>query len=393
MIDPVLDDPTLMHTLVMVPCYSESQSSLRATLDSLARAYYPSTHKTLFVIADGIVQGAGNDKTTPDMLIDMMEVDERFREDDPKWDGEPAALSYVAIADGAKRKNYARVYAGWYRYSIKPGKGKGRDTDNDVPMILVVKVGNEEERASAAKPGNRGKRDSQVLLMQFLTKVMFDDRMSELEFDIFYKLWTITGMHPERYETVLMVDADTRIYPDSITHMVASFRRDTRIMGMCGETRIVNKWGSWVTMIQVFEYYISHHLSKAFESVFGVVTCLPGCFSMYRIKAPKGSNGFFVPILANPDVVEEYSENVVDTLHKKNLLLLGEDRYLTTLMLRAFPKRRTIFVPQAICKTVVPDTFAVLLSQRRRWINSTIHNLLELVLVKDLCGTFCFSMQ
>lgn len=35
----------------------------------------------------------------------------------------------------------------------------------------------------------------------------------------------------------------------------------------------------------------------------------------------------------------------------------------------------------------------VLLSQRRRWINSTIHNLMELLFVHDLCGTFCFSMQ
>lgn len=62
-------------------------------------------------------------------------------------------------------------------------------------------------------------------------------------------------------------------------------------------------------------------------------------------------------------------------------------------MLRTFPKRKQVFVPQAVCKTTVPETFAVLLSQRRRWINSTIHNLMELVLVRDLCGTFCFSMQ
>lgn len=143
----------------------------------------------------------------------------------------------------------------------------------------------------------------------------------------------------------------------------------------------------------MFEYYISHHLTKAFESVFGGVTCLPGCFSMYRIKTPKGQTGYWVPILANPDIVEHYSENVVDTLHKKNLLLLGEDRYLSTLMLKTFPKRKMIFCPQAVCKTIVPDTFRVLLSQRRRWINSTIHNLAELLLVRDLCGTFCFSMQ
>jgi hypothetical protein len=134
-------------------------------------------------------------------------------------------------------------------------------------------------------------------------------------------------------------------------------------------------------------------MTKAFESMFGGVTCLPGCFSMYRIKAPKGASGYWVPILANPDIVEHYSENVVDTLHKKNLLLLGEDRYLTTLMLKTFPMRKNLFLPSAVCKTVVPDTFRVLISQRRRWINSTVHNLAELVLVRDLCGTFCFSMQ
>lgn len=127
--------------------------------------------------------------------------------------------------------------------------------------------------------------------------------------------------------------------------------------------------------------------------MFGGVTCLPGCFSMYRIKAPKGGEGYWVPILANPDIVEHYSENVVDTLHAKNLLLLGEDRFLTTLMLKTFPKRKMMFCPQAVCKTIVPDTFRVLLSQRRRWINSTIHNLFELLFVRDLCGTFCFSMQ
>jgi chitin synthase len=112
---------------------------------------------------------------------------------------------------------------------------------------------------------------------------------------------------------------------------------------------------------------------------------------MYRIKSPK--NGAWVPILANPDIILEYNQNVVTTLHEKNLLLLGEDRFLSTLMLRTFPKRQMMFVPQARCKTVVPDEFKVLLSQRRRWINSTVHNLMELVLVSDLCGIACLSMQ
>ncbi|KAJ2207005.1 Chitin synthase, class 5, partial [Coemansia sp. RSA 520] len=297
--------------------------------------------------------------------------------------------SYVAISQGAKRHNMAKLYAGYY----SPNENSPKHArENKVPMVLVVKCGTPEE-AGDAKPGNRGKRDSQIILMSFLQRVMFDERMTELEYELFNAMWNVTGVTPDNFEIVLMVDADTKVYVDSVTLMVKSMVDDPSIMGQCGETKIANKTDSWVTMIQVFEYYIAHHQAKAFESVFGGVTCLPGCFCMYRIKAPKGQHGYWVPILANPDIVENYSENVVETLHEKNLLLLGEDRYLSTLMLRTFPKRKMMFIPSSVCKTIVPDEFKVLLSQRRRWINSTVHNLLELVLVNDLCGTFCLSMQ
>jgi chitin synthase len=189
------------------------------------------------------------------------------------------------------------------------------------------------------------------------------------------------------------VDADTRVHADSMKQLVNCMHHDNYIMGVCGETRIANKRQSWVTAIQVYEYFISHHLAKAFESVFGGVTCLPGCFSMYRLKARKANDNDWVPLIIHPDIVREYSQSEVTTLHQKNLLLLGEDRFLTTILLRTFPNRKMVFCPQARCRTIVPDEFNVLLSQRRRWINSTIHNLMELVMVQNLCGTFCFSMQ
>jgi chitin synthase len=192
---------------------------------------------------------------------------------------------------------------------------------------------------------------------------------------------------------VVKVDADTKVFPDSLRALVNCMQHDHMIMGVCGETRIANKRQSWVTAIQVFEYFISHHMAKAFESVFGGVSCLPGCFSMFRLKARKSSGDDWVPLIIKPEIVKEYSQSEVTTLHQKNLLLLGEDRFLTTCLIRTFPNRKMMFLPQAKCRTVVPDTFSVLLSQRRRWINSTIHNLMELVLVRNLCGTFCFSMQ
>jgi len=43
--------------------------------------------------------------------------------------------------------------------------------------------------------------------------------------------------------------------------------------------------------------------------------------------------------------------------------------------------------------TSAPDTWNVLLSQRRRWINSTVHNLFELVTLQNLCGFCCISMR
>lgn len=233
--------------------------------------------------------------------------------------------------------------------------------------------------------------------------------MTPLDFDLFRKIHTLMGVTPDFFEVCLMVgvylyscfrvlsypqvDADTKVSVDSLKYLVNCMHHDQMIMGVCGETRIANKRDSWVTAIQVFEYFISHHLAKAFESVFGGVSCLPGCFSMFRLKARKTAGDDWVPLIVKPEIVREYSQSEVTTLHQQNLLLLGEDRFLTTILLRTFPNRKMMFLPQAKCRTVVPDTFKVLLSQRRRWINSTIHNLMELVLVRNLCGTFCFSMQ
>ncbi|KZP21641.1 glycosyltransferase family 2 protein [Athelia psychrophila] len=199
----------------------------------------------------------------------------------------------------------------------------------------------------------------------------------------------VIGIDPAFYEYIFTIDADTSVTPDSLNRLVAASADDQSIIGVCGETKLENEQGSWWTMIQVYEYYISHHLSKSFESLFGSVTCLPGCFTLYRIRtSDKGR-----PIIISNRVIDDYSEGNVDTLHKKNLFSLGEDRYLTTLLMKHFPTFRTKFIPHAKAQTVAPEAFRVLFSQRRRWINSTIHNLCELVALSELCGICCFSMR
>lgn len=362
------------YVVCLVTAYSENEDGISTTLTSLSETEYSDQRKLLFVVADGMVTGSGESMSTPDVCVSLLEADPRF--------GTPTPMSFISIAQGKKQHNMAMVYAGHYT------RAKGHRT----PMVVVVKCGAPEE-AGDSKPGNRGKRDSQMILMNFFQRVTYNDRMTPLDYDLFRKVHTLMGVTPDFFELCLMVDADTMVYPKSMKTLTNCMMGDPLIMGACGETRIANKTQSWVTMIQVYEYFISHHQAKAFESVFGGVTCLPGCFSMYRIKARKQTDDDWVPIIVKPEVTREYSQSVVTTLHQKNLLLLGEDRFLTTTLLRTFPNRKMVFCPEARCKTEVPHTFSMLLSQRRRWINSTIHNLMELVLVRDLCGTFCFSMQ
>ncbi|KAG9316830.1 chitin synthase-domain-containing protein [Chiua virens] len=353
--------------LCQVPCYTEGEDSLRNTIDSLAGLDYDDKRKLIFFICDGNIIGGGNERPTPDIVLDIFGVDPAARNAEP--------LMFKSIGQGSQKLNYGKVYSGLYEFE-----------GHVVPYLVVVKVGKPSERS---KPGNRGKRDSQVLLMQFLNRVHFDAPMTPLELEIYHQMRNVIGIDPTFYEYIFTVDADTVVTPHSLNRLVAATIDDTNIIGICGETKLQNEDKSWWTMIQVYEYYISHHLAKAFESLFGSVSCLPGCFTLFRIRtADKGR-----PIFISNRVIDEYSEPNVDTLHKKNLFSLGEDRFLTTLLMKHFPTFKTKFQPDAVARTMAPVSWRVLFSQRRRWINSTIHNLCELAILPELCGMCCFSMR
>ncbi|KAF8523712.1 glycosyltransferase family 2 protein [Hysterangium stoloniferum] len=352
--------------ICQVPCYTEGEDSMRNTIDSLAKSKYDDKRKLLFIICDGMIVGSGNDRPTPRIVLDILGAD-------PNLDPEP--LSFLSLGEGAKQHNMGKVYSGLYECS-----------GHVVPYLVVVKVGKPSERQ---RPGNRGKRDSQMVLMHFFNKVHFNAPMNPLELEMYHQIKNVIGVNPSFYEYLFTVDADTTVSPLSLNRLISAMIHDKKVIGVCGETSLSNAKQSIITMMQVYEYFISHHLAKAFESLFGSVTCLPGCFSMYRLRTPDTHK----PIFISNQIIQDYSENRVDTLHVKNLLHLGEDRYLTTLLLKHFPLYKTTFVRDAQAQTVAPDDWSVLLSQRRRWINSTVHNLAELVFLERLCGFCCFSMR
>ncbi|KAK0460456.1 glycosyltransferase family 2 protein [Desarmillaria tabescens] len=352
--------------ICQVPCYTEGDASLRKTIDSLAQMKYDDKRKLLVVICDGMIVGSGNDRPTPRIVLDILGAD-------PNLDPEP--LSFQSLGEGAKQHNMGKVYSGLYECS-----------GHVVPYLVLVKIGKPTERS---RPGNRGKRDSQLLLMHFLNKVHFNAPMNPMELEMYHQIKNVIGVNPTFYEYLFMVDADTTVDPYSANRLISAMIHDKKVLGVCGETELANAKQSIITMMQVYEYFLSHHMAKAFESLFGSVTCLPGCFTLYRLRTPDTHK----PLLISNQMLEDYSENRVDTLHMKNLLHLGEDRYLTTLLLKHFPLYKTQFVRDAHAYTVAPDDWKVLLSQRRRWINSTVHNLGELIFLDQLCGFCCFSMR
>ncbi|KAI1461486.1 glycosyltransferase family 2 protein [Annulohypoxylon moriforme] len=352
--------------MCQIPAYTEDEDSLRRAIDSAARMRYDDKRKLLVVICDGMIIGQGNDRPTPRIVLDILGVSETV---------DPEPLSFESLGEGLKQHNMGKVYSGLYEVQ-----------GHIVPFLVVVKVGKPSE---VSRPGNRGKRDSQMVMMRFLNRVHYNLPMSPLELEMYHQIRNIIGVNPTFYEFMLQIDADTVVAPDSATRMVSSFLDDTRLIAVCGETALTNAKGSFVTMIQVYEYYISHNLVKAFESLFGSVTCLPGCFSMYRIRAAETGK----PLFVSREVVENYATIRVDTLHMKNLLHLGEDRYLTTLLLKFHSQFKTKYIFSAHAWTIAPDSWQVFLSQRRRWINSTVHNLVELIPLSQLCGFCCFSMR
>jgi chitin synthase len=249
--------PTQQDKFVIcqVPAYTEGEDSLRKGLDSLTALAYDNKRKLICVICDGMIVGGGNDRPTPKIVLDILGVD-------PKID--PPALPFKSLGLGGEQLNYGKVYSGLYEFE-----------GNVVPYIVVVKVGKESEQTKS-KPGNRGKRDSQILLMSFLNRVHHRSAMNPLELEMFHQINNIIGVDPELYEYLFMVDADTKVKEDSLNRLVAACANDAKVAGICGETSLENEERSWTTMIQVYEYFISHHLAKAFESLFGSVTCLPG---------------------------------------------------------------------------------------------------------------------
>ena len=338
------DTLLVMH----MPCYNEEESVLRRTIDSCVESSYDRKRKLLFIVADGTVAAAGQKPTYRILLEDIFD-----HSADLEVGIDNQARSYISFdADGVS-DNLAFCCTGYYR---------------DVPYVIVVKVGRDDEK-DRPKPGNRGKRDSQLLVYNFFHYVNYRRFWSPLFENLEFNMRVCLNIDARDAEYMLVVDCDTELQRTGVSYLVNQLQNDPKLIGACGYTGVSNRMSSFVACSQVFEYWLTHAVLKAVESMCSNVLVLSGCFTIYRLKWPNSR-----PAILHPLILEDYAGSHEKTLHEHNLLSIGEDRYLSTLAIRYFGSDcRLRYFPAATCTTVVPDNLSVLLDQRRRWTNSLIH--------------------
>ena len=160
---------------------------------------------------------------------------------------------------------------------------------------------------------------------------------------------------------ILTTDADINFKAKSVVVLLDMLASNLNVAAVCARTH--PKGQGLIYWYQLFDYAIAHWLQKPAEHILGSVLCSPGCFSLFRCSALKL-------------VMEEYATEVTGAMEflKKDM---GEDRWLCTLLVKQGLRLEYCAISEDY--TYCPVEFNEFYKQRRRWIPSTMANLVMLV--------------
>ena len=157
-----------------------------------------------------------------------------------------------------------------------------------------------------------------------------------------------------RSEVLVYVDSDSFLLPGAISKIVQGLA-DPTVAAVAGHTDVENVNVNVLTKMQDVRYFVSYRVMKAAESLFGAVSCCPGCFSAYRKAC----------VL-----------HVLDAwLYQKFLgryATFGDDRALTNMLLRNY---RILYDDEALATTIVPEHWGKYVRQQCRWKRSWVREM------------------
>ncbi|XP_076243610.1 hyaluronan synthase-like protein kkv [Calliopsis andreniformis] len=198
------------------------------------------------------------------------------------------------------------------------------------------------------------KRWSQVMYMYYL----LGHRLMELPISVDRKEVIAENTY------LLTLDGDIDFQPAAVKLLVDLMKKNKNLGAACGRIHPVGS-GPMV-WYQKFEYAIGHWLQKATEHMIGCVLCSPGCFSLFRGKA-----------LMDDNVMKKYTTRSDEARHYVQYDQ-GEDRWLCTLLLQR--GYRVEYSAASDAYTHAPEGFNEFYNQRRRWVPSTIANIMDLLM-------------
>ncbi|QPH02639.1 hypothetical protein C2857_006853 [Epichloe festucae Fl1] len=348
--------------VMLLPCYNETREEISRSLDSLVSQKGISQHpRLIFIIVDGMARGPGMEKTTHDYLLqDILRGGGGDDDDDDD--------------DGATRcfENGYRARDGLFMpVTTRVGTYKG------VPFVFV------------GKRYNQGKRDSLCFARSFLYHFKnqnrnrnrnrngdrADDVVTMFNGELFGHLGGClvrNGLADVDY--LVGMDADTVFDEFCVAEMVATIRENPRLVGVCGHVCVDfdgggggGNFGFW-SLYQSVEYSQTQGLRRMFQSrITGKVNCLPGCCQLIKVDEATFGDA----------VLRErfgYCPKPNDVMTQHIMGSYSEDSVHASIIFSLFPKKQTAQALRSKAFTVVPQTWKVFLSQRKRWALGSISN-------------------
>lgn len=175
----------------------------------------------------------------------------------------------------------------------------------------------------------------------------------------------------------VLLDVGTKPSGTSIYELYKVFEKHENVGGACGEIFAdTGKYGKLlfnpIVAGQNFEYKMSNILDKPFESVFGLISVLPGAFSAYRYAAVKNHADGTGPLASYFHGEMMNLPGATASIFDRNKFL-AEDRILAfEIVTKKNAKWRLQYVKSAKAGTDVPARVPEFISQRRRWLNGSI---------------------
>ncbi|KAG5957409.1 hypothetical protein E4U58_006082 [Claviceps cyperi] len=341
----------LEKMVMLLPCYNETKDEISRSLDSLIQQRGIDKHtRLIFIIVDGMVRGPGMEKTTHEYFLEDILSDGVTRLFDNGYRARDGLFMPVTTRVG-RYKDVPFMFVG-KRYN----QGKRDSLCFARSLLYHFRTSQKQNMQPSQHQDHRAAKDVTATifnsdLFDYLAQCLLNNGLSDVDY--------LVGM-----------DADTIFDDNCVAEMMTMIRKKPEIVGVCGHVCVdfdSRNFSFW-SLYQSVEYSQTQGLRRMFQSrITGKVNCLPGCCQL--IKVDEATFG---------DVVLRerfgYCPKPNDVMTQQIMGNYSEDSIHASIIFSLFPRKKTAQALRAKAFTIVPQTWKVFLSQRKRWALGSISN-------------------